>query len=565
MIEEISIRNLGVIASSSLYFHPRMTVITGETGAGKTMALTSLQLLMGAKANASLVREGAEKATVEGIFQIPADSEVCAAAEDSGGSVDLCGDEATLVVLRQVSQTGRSRARVGGAGVPAAVLKEIAGRLFTVHGQADQLRLGNKSDQLRALDGYARIRELRVYADYVRQWKHYRQLTGRYTAAKDDLGGYGARRLALEALIRRVEAVDPQIGEEEELRARAHRLEHSETYRQILCGSLTLLDGSDSAQGVLSLLDSAIRELSRGEENDFAQHARTLADAAQLISDVSTELNAALQNTDADPGQLDRIYGRRAALNEIQRDLAMDIPTMLERCRQAREELSAAQDPREYLRELETRVSETREELQKLAGEISDIRRRAAGELSRQVSGQLRELSMAGAQFTVRVREAGQLSETGGDDVSFLLSAHPGARFAQLAQTASGGEMSRIMLALEVVLAQKNSLRGHTFVFDEIDAGIGGETALQVGRRLARLARTAQVIVVTHLAQVAAFGDTQLVVSKTTDGKETFTTVQEVKGEEREAELARMLSGQTNSTAARIHAAQLLELGATEE
>ena len=543
MIEEISIRNLGVIASSSLYFHPRMTVITGETGAGKTMALTSLQLLMGAKANASLVREGAEKATVEGIFQIPADSEVCAAAEDSGGSVDLCGDEATLVVLRQVSQPGRSRARVGGAGVPAAVLKEIAGRLFTVHGQADQLRLGNKSDQLRALDGYARIRELRVYADYVRQWKHYRQLTGRYTAAKDDLGGYGARRLALEALIRRVEAVDPQIGEEEELRARAHRLEHSETYRQILCGSLTLLDGSDSAQGVLSLLDSAIRELSRGEENDFAQHARTLADAAQL----------------------DRIYGRRAALNEIQRDLAMDIPTMLERCRQAREELSAAQDPREYLRELETRVSETREELQKLAGEISDIRRRAAGELSRQVSGQLRELSMAGAQFTVRVREAGQLSETGGDDVSFLLSAHPGARFAQLAQTASGGEMSRIMLALEVVLAQKNSLRGHTFVFDEIDAGIGGETALQVGRRLARLARTAQVIVVTHLAQVAAFGDTQLVVSKTTDGKETFTTVQEVKGEEREAELARMLSGQTNSTAARIHAAQLLELGATEE
>ena len=159
MIEEISIRNLGVIASSSLYFHPRMTVITGETGAGKTMALTSLQLLMGAKANASLVREGAEKATVEGIFQIPADSEVCAAAEDSGGSVDLCRDEATLVVLRQVSQTGRSRARVGGAGVPAAVLKEIAGRLFTVHGQADQLRLGNKSDQLRALDGYARIRE----------------------------------------------------------------------------------------------------------------------------------------------------------------------------------------------------------------------------------------------------------------------------------------------------------------------------------------------------------------------------------------------------------------------
>ncbi|XCB30161.1 DNA repair protein RecN [Arcanobacterium hippocoleae] len=558
MIEEISIQNLGVISAAQINFQQGMNALTGETGAGKTMALTSLMLLMGAKAAAAKVRHGEDRATVTGVFSVPADSPAVKIVETAGGKIDTDDSRAEIIVSRQVLASGRSRAFLGGVNVPVSALREIAAELFTVHGQQDQIRLVSKSEHRQALDEFANLQKTQAFHEYYAKWIEYRELSNKLETERENAAAIGTERLALEALVKRVESVAPQPGEDDELRAQAVRLDNVEVLREALARSVQLLEGDEYQPGALSMIDTAERELVQSHDKDLAKYAQTLGDGAALISDVLNNLASTLQNLDADPARLAAIHERRAELTALTRELGMDIPTILARHEAAQTRLQEIANPEKYLAELTQKLQRTEAKLKIYAAKLTAVRRKAAKQLSESVTSELQNLAMKGAKFAVKLDPLPAPGKDGIDDIEFLLAPHSGAVLSKLNATASGGEMSRIMLAIEVTLAAKNAKLQHTFIFDEVDAGIGGETALSVGRRLGKLAESAQVIVVTHLAQVAAAAGTHHLVEKESGKDAAKTTVRTLKPAEREIELARMLSGQADSAAARAHAAELI-------
>ena len=539
MIDHVTIRNLGVIAEAELNLGEGLTALTGETGAGKTMAVTSLQLLLGEKADASRVRAGASRAEIEGTFVVPADSPILERISDAGGIYDVDGETAEVIVARHVPSQGRSRAYVGGHSVPTAVLREIASSFVTVHGQSDQIRLASPAQQRAALDEYGG----EAIARAKKAWSgaYAAHLRAREKLAEFEEGAKEAaqRRLAFEALVSKVDAVRPRLGEDTELRAEARRLENSEQLYAAYSRAAALLTGSDAID------NPAVAELYERLETVAAE-----------IDDVGAELANLARSSEAQPARLSEIYSRRQELAGLRKELGMDLDSAVEEAERAREELGKLSDPEGRRAGLKARVEETHAAMLEAGKKLRAQRRRAGKALASRVSQELPDLSLPDATFEVRVEEV-EPGASGADAVAFLLASHRGAPLAPLGQGASGGELSRVMLAVEVSLAQKLSEGSHTFLFDEIDAGIGGKAATAVGRRLAQLATTSQVIVVTHLAQVAAFAGTQDAVVKETEDGRARTQVVRLEGEERVRELARMLSG-NETDVARAHAAELL-------
>ncbi|MCF2706162.1 DNA repair protein RecN [Arcanobacterium haemolyticum] len=558
MIEELRISNLGVIEEAQLALSSGLTALTGETGAGKTMAVTSLQLLLGAKADPTKVRRGADAARVEGVFSLPADSPLLDRISDAGGVFDVEGDEAVVVVSRHVPVSGRSRAYIGGRTVPTAVLADIAGSLVTVHGQSDQLRLATASEQRRALDtfGGAQIRQVRE------EWQ---AALDRFHEAEARLVRHDTRsreaareRLAMEALLSKVEEVDPQEGEEDELRVEAHRLENTESLYTAFSEAAAQLAGSDGVEfPALSGIEIARRALDEADDDDLHSLIDRLDSVHAELSDIAAELADRAAHTEADPERLQEIYGRRQQLSALRKELAMDIDEIRRAAQEARETLNELGDPEGTRAALVVHRDEAHAVCVALAEQLHDLRVSAAKELAARVNAELPELSLADARVEILVEAVDEWSASGADAISFLMASHAAAPLAPLGNGASGGELSRVMLAVEVSLASGEHDTGHTFLFDEVDAGVGGRAAVSVGKRLAKLAQQAQVLVVTHLAQVAAFARTQAVVVKTTEDGSALTNVVEVDGDERLAELARMLSGSDSDTA-RAHAAELL-------
>ncbi|VEI12333.1 DNA repair protein RecN [Trueperella bialowiezensis] len=559
MIEELRITNLGVIESAQVTFGPGMTAITGETGAGKTMALTSLLLLMGERADSSRVRQGAERAVVEGTFVVRKDSQVVGIVEQAGGAVDDDGEQAIILVARHVLARGRSRAYVGGRAVPLAVLADIAEHLVTVHGQADQLKLRSAAQQREALDSFGGDKVAQARAHYDAAWNATKEAERELDEFRAGMQQAAAERLALEALVKRVDEVKPEIGEDEELKARALVLENVEDVRASMSVALTALEGVEADAGALVALDSAERALRQLEsaDADMSGLAEQVRDAALIASDVVNELGIKFRELAADPEELNTIHERRAQLRSLQRDLGMPLDEIIRQRNAADQRLSTLESPMDHLATLEERADSARSELASCAAELRACRREAAQRLGSLVTKELHSLAMKEATFSVAVDELAQPFSHGSDEITFLLSPHKGAPDLPLATTASGGEMSRIMLALESALSAKASA-DHTFIFDEVDAGIGGKTALSVGERLARVARSSQVLTVTHLAQVAAYANQHVVVTKKNQASTTATDVIAVEGEARVGELARMLSGHEESDTARMHAAELI-------
>lgn len=575
MFEEITISDLGVITGAQIRLHPGLTVLTGETGAGKTMVLTGLNLLLGGKADPATVRRGAATAVVEGRVVVPQDSRVRGRAEEAGASLD---DDGGLVLVRTVAaptdgSPGRSRAHLGGRSVPQAVLGELADSLITVHGQADQTRLRSPAHQREALDAFAGAAHGALLAEYREAWSE----RNRAQAALDDLT---ARRqeLAREAELLRlglaeVQRVAPQPGEDTALAQEVERLSHAEDLRSAATVAHAALVGSDEGAGddtgAAGAIEHARRLLDQagGHDTRLAELRGRVAEAGYLVADVATELSSYLQDLQADPARLDAAQARRAELATLTRSYGADVAEVLRWADENARRLLEIDDGDARLADLTERRDRLDAELRALAGRISAARRDAAGRLAEVVSEELAGLAMAGASLEVRVDDAPELGPHGGDVVEMLLVPHAGAPARPLGKGASGGELSRVMLALEVALATSPDAgedRPGTFVFDEVDAGVGGRAATEVGRRLASLARNAQVLVVTHLAQVAAFADRHLVVTKSRAGDGDVVTasdVREVVGEDRVRELARMLSGQEDSDTARAHAAELLEQG----
>ncbi|GAB3609413.1 DNA repair protein RecN [Humibacter ginsengiterrae] len=564
MIEEISIRDLGVIESATLPLGPGFTALTGETGAGKTMVVTALGLLLGQRADSAVVRSGSAQLWVEGRWLVPADGEVAERVRDAGGDLDDSGQASygELVLSRSVAAEGRSRAVVGGRGAPVSVLGELAEQLVVVHGQSDQIRLRSATAQREALDRFAGAtltEALDAYRQAFRRWSANREELAELIDERD--------RRAREAddlrvALSEIEAVAPEPGEDEALAEQAERLTNLESLRIAASVSREALSAEDSdGPDVRGLLETARRELERAGAHDPALQALadSIAGLGFQVEDAAAQLSTYLAALDADGTRdLEVIQERRAELTALVRKYGPSLDEVLERAASGGTRLAELEGDEERIEQLTTLVTEDEAEVDRLAASVSHLRSKAAHELAALVTEELAALAMADAEVVVDVQWRDDYTLAGRDAVSILLRPHAGAEPRPLGKGASGGELSRVMLAIEVVLAGSDPVP--TFVFDEIDAGVGGASAIEIGRRLAKLAETAQVIVVTHLAQVAAFATNHLTVVKAGDGSVTASSVRQLDGDDRISEMARLLSGLTDSESGLAHARELIEL-----
>jgi DNA repair protein RecN (Recombination protein N) len=561
VIEEISIRDLGVIGEARLPLGPGLTVLTGETGAGKTMVVTALNLLLGERGDSGAVRSGSAQAVVEGRWQVESDGAVAHRVRDAGGDVDAAPDgRADLVLGRSVGSDGRSRATVGGRAAPIGVLAELAPHLVVVHGQSEQIRLKSAAAQREALDRFAGAPLAVVLGDYQEAFQRWQTDRGELDVLVAERDRRTREAEDLRVAMAEIEAAALQRGEDVTLAEQAERLTNLEDLRLAATEareavSAQLGDGGDAT----TLVDAARRSLDRVVAHDpaLAPIAEQLAAASFALAEISGSLSSYLGSLDADGGrELEGIQERRAVLNGLVRRYGPSLDDVVDYLESGSTRLLELDGDADRIVLLEAEVEAGLARVHELAGELSALRQDAARRLEEAVSTELRALAMPDARLTIEVAER-ELTLTGRDQVTILLQPHPGAEPRPLAKGASGGELSRVMLAIEVVLAGSDPVP--TFVFDEVDAGVGGASATEIGRRLARLAETAQVIVVTHLAQVAAYSTNHLVVEKGTDGSVTTSNVRLVHADDRAAEMARLLSGSPDSEHALAHARELLE------
>ncbi|MFI8632431.1 DNA repair protein RecN [Microbacterium sp. NPDC077663] len=561
MIEQIRLRDLGVIAAATLPIGPGFTAITGETGAGKTMVVTGLGLLLGQRADSGAVRAGAEQAAVDGVWIVPEGGPVVERVRDAGGDIEPLGDgRAELYLGRTLSSEGRSRATVGGRTAPAGVLADLADQLVVVHGQSDQLRLTSAAAQRDALDRFGGAPVAEAQGRYRAVWDAWRTAAAELETLTTEQDARAREAEELRAAIAAIEAVDPQPGEDAELAARADRLANAEELRLAAATAHAALSNEDDLPDVQALLAEARRALERaaGSYDVLRGHAAAIEELGYRVADLAGDLSGYLADLDeGGPHELAAVEERRAALNSLVRAHG-SVDAALQLLASGSARLVELDDDGERIDRLTAERDRLRDELDARAAELTDARLAAASRLGEAVTDELRHLALPDARVTVAV-EQGTEAAHGRDVVTIQLAPHPGSSPRPVARGASGGELSRVMLAIEVVIAGTDPVP--TFVFDEVDAGIGGAAAIEVGRRLAKLAETSQVIAVTHLAQVAAFAGNHLSVVKASDGSVTASSVRRLDGEDRAAEMARLLSGMADSDAALDHARELLALG----
>ena len=574
MFEEVRIQGVGVIDDAVLELSPGLNVVTGETGAGKTMVVSGLGLLLGMRADAGLVRAGRRAAVVEGVVSVPAGHPALERAEDAGADVSDA-----LLLARTVGADGRSRAHVGGRSTPIGVLTEIGETLVAVHGQADQWRLRQGDQHREVLDGFggepvtAALDAYRTTFDAL----------SRASAERDRLRQQAHERAReidlLQAGLERIEAVDPEPGEDIALRAEDERLSHADGLRLAAANAHTYLVGddgyaTDGAAPVVDALSSARAALSPVTDHDAAlrELEGRVAELGYLAADLAADLASYLNDVDVDPARLAEVQQRRADLAGLTRRYGDTVDDVLAWGKEAAATLGDLVGADDRVHALEAETTRLREELGGEAAALTAARTAAAEDFGRRVTEELAHLAMGSAVVTVAVTSRDdpdglpvgnrtvRWTRSGVDDVEILLASGPGNPARTVAKAASGGELSRVMLAIEVV---GRTSAVPTFVFDEVDAGVGGRAAVDVGARLATLAQHAQVIVVTHLAQVAAFADRHLVVRKSDDGVVTSSNVAVLDGNERLQELSRMMGGDATSSAGLEHARELLDQAAS--
>jgi DNA repair protein RecN (Recombination protein N) len=601
MLEEVRITGLGVIDDALLELSPGFTVLTGETGAGKTMVVTGLGMLFGGRADPARIRPGAQRATVEGRLRTGADGKVAQQVEEAGGELD---EDGTLVLTRSVSAEGRSRASAGGRSVPVSLLTYLADDLVAVHGQSDQQQLLKPGRQREALDKYAGGELAVVLSDYQRAYQRHRSVKASLAEITT-----AARERATEAEVLRtglgeIDRLQPGDGEDAALRAEEERLANADALHSGASLAHEALQGDPSAGSegadALTLLGHARSSLDGVARFDaeLAGLASRLSEATYLLADIAGELASYVQSVDADPARLAAVQERRAALGRLIRaygyggpyglsDAVAQAPpagqagepqeagepgeavavqgtvaAVLDWAGKAALRLGDLDNDDETIAELAAEESQLAAEVARLAEQLSALRAQAGERFAEDVTTELTALAMPHARITAVIARLDEPGPYGIDDVELRLASNPGAPALPLHKGASGGELSRVMLAIEVVFAGADPVP--TFVFDEVDAGVGGKAAVEIGRRLARLARMAQVIVVTHLPQVAAFADNHLVVAKASDGTITSSGVIRLDHDARVKELSRMLAGLEDSEFGQAHAAELLALAAEQ-
>lgn len=593
MLEELSVRNLGPIHAAQITPAAGLTAITGETGAGKSMLLSAIRLISGGTASGSRVSSGAGEAWAQGVFAVPddaagdAESDTTAPAVPTAPAVSTASNAASkavryaedagitpedgeLFLSRVVPASGRSRAVLGGKTVPRSVLASVSGELITVHGQTDQLRIASAARQREFLDMAAG--DDKQLAAYQRAWEALAAMDARLTKLRSQEAAARQQADYLRESIERINQIDPQPGEDKELKDKRDRIENAAAITQGVSTALAALDASQvsvdsDAVSAVDLVNRAVQALQGIRVGGvFEEQTVRLQSIAADLTDVVFALAQELDG-EGDVEDLDRINGRIHDLNELMRRWGPELSDVIAWRDKAAFDVEDLDASPEKVAQLESERERLYREALAAAETLHDAREQAAGQLGTHVSEELESLAMSGASLRIRVTEhegdgpTGPLGPHGGDDIEFLFTPFPGSPELPMGKSASGGELSRLMLALELVAAeQRGNAGGMTFIFDEVDAGVGGKAAVELGRRLARLAEDAQVIVVTHLAQVASWADKQFVVAKAENPDDGMveTTVTEVTGETRIGEIARMLSGNATETSL-DHARELLE------
>ena len=548
MIEAIGIRNLGVIESAQLELQPGFTALTGETGAGKTMVLNALSLLLGGRSDSSAVRTGQQQLFVEGTWRIT-DPDLIQAIQDLGGEVE----DSSLIVNRTVTSDGRSRAALGGAQTPAGALADLAAKLVTVHGQSDQLRLRSLAAQREALDDFGGESIRAAKAVHSENFQAFKEIQARLQRMQDAASSDQRRLNELRELLTEIEKLAPQTGELQETEERINRLANVESLRINAAMAHDAL--SEAEPSGLELLGVAARSLEGSSDPELQELGLRLREVTASASEISATLASFLIDLEADPAQLEQLQVRKASLVQLERKVGLSLDQIIESIPAWQSELLDLDGSDEQVERLEMQLEATLSQLALAASKLSAVRTEAAERLSGQIAVELAELAMQGSRFSVNVSRLEEFESSGNDRVEFLL-ANAGSEPRPLAKGASGGELSRIMLAIELVLAGDRPMP--TMIFDEVDAGVGGQAAVELGRRLRRLSEKTQVIVVTHLPQVAAFAHQQIQVAKEVSGEITKSSVQLLTPEQRRRELARMLSGNPDSEVALQHAQELL-------
>ena len=557
MIEQIHIRDLGVIREAQLDLGPGLTVLTGETGAGKTMVLNALGLLLGSRSDASAVRKGQEQAFVEGRWLLPKE----ALDRITASGIEI--EDGELLVSRSISSEGRSKATVSGRSVPVGVLTEIGEHLVVVHGQSDQIRLKSASAQREALDQFAGATLSALTDKYSETYTAWKMAANRLQVLTTESSSRAREADEIRAAVEELTKLDPKSGEDVELSELAEKLTHLEELRIAAAAAHEELssDSFDDSSDALTSIGKARRALEQVSNHDpeLEKLAEQLKEIGFSLNETAASISSYIAGLDNDgASELEKIQSRRAELSSAMRKYGPTLDEVIAYLETAGSRLLDLDSSDEAIASLTIEEQQLSKQAHDLAEQISSIRTKAAAELSAAVTSELSALAMTGASLDASVTRLGELTAHGYDQVALLLSAYPGAEPRPIGKGASGGELSRIMLAIEVVLAK--SELAPTFIFDEVDAGVGGAAASEVGKRLAMLARNAQVIVVTHLPQVAAFASRHLRVLKSSTADFTATDVVRLEGEQVVEELARMLSGLSESESGRSHAKELLDL-----
>ena len=565
-LEEISIRNLGAIEQSQLELGRGLNVLTGETGAGKTMILTALNLVLGGKSDSALVRHGADRLIATAHFSLPKSEQN--AFEEIGAEVE----GGSVIISRTVNADGKSKALCGGNAVPAGTLAELTSSLIEIHGQSANSQIVKPARQRELLDRFGGTDVAEKLVSYQEIFQSYGALKDRLSALKASASKRDGEIAELQEFLTAWNKLKASRGECAATADEINRLSSVEDLRIASSGALSSLDGEES--GALNLLHSARRylESAKAKDSKLEEIADRIAEGLYILDDASTDLASYATSLEADPDRLNLLQERKAELNSFLKRWAgagdgdEELVLLAAKAKNAKDAIADLQGGDERTAEIEGELLVVKKNLLAAAKGLSSARATAASTLSAEVTGEIKALAMPHTQFFVDVTSpdyAGTLKESdftsiGCDEITMQIQGQIDGPKIALGKGASGGEMSRIMLALEVVIAKSHPVG--TYIFDEVDAGVGGKAAIEVGKRLHALSQNAQVIVVTHLPQVAAWADTHFLVSKSSDGTIVASGVSRLSESARVEEIARMLAGLEGSTSAREHAAELLAL-----
>ena len=565
-LEEISIRNLGIIEQSELELGRGLNVLTGETGAGKTMILTALSLVLGGKSDSSLVRHGAERLVATAQFSVTAQSHE--KLDEIGAEVD----DGSLIVTRTVNADGKSKASCGGVTVPAGTLAEVTEPLIEIHGQSANSQIVKPARQRELLDRFGGQEIARALAEYQERYSEYLELKERIKAMKASANKRDGEIAELQEFLNGWTKLKAVRNEPSSVEDEIKRLSSVEDLRIASSGALAALDSEES--GALTLLHSARRFLdaAKGKDSRLEEIAERVAESLFILDDASTDLASYATGLEADPERLDQLQNRKAELNQFIKKWGGagsaddELVALAAKAKTGKEAIADLQGGDERIAELEVELADVKKKLLSAASNLTGARKDAASNLATSVTTEIQALAMPHTQFFVEVLspdyqsnlKESDFTNLGCDEIQMQIQGQKDGPKIALGKGASGGEMSRIMLGLEVVIAKSHPVG--TYIFDEVDAGVGGKAAIEVGKRLHALAQSAQVIVVTHLPQVAAWADTHFVVKKSSDGSVVQSGVSKLAQNERIEEIARMLAGLEESTSAREHAAELLAL-----